>query len=514
MHAPDTELRRTWIAVAASILGVFMAILDIQITNASLKDIFGTLSATEDEGSWMSTAYLAAEATVLPLTAFAVKVVGLRTYMLANSFFFIVSSVLCGYAWNLDSMIAFRMLQGLSGGALIPTAMTLVLTRLPAEQRSTGMTWLVLSSTLAPAFGTTIGGILTNLYGWPSIFLINLGPGILMMIGLAYGLDRDRGNPALLRQADWPAITTMAAGLVSLVVFLEEGNRRDWFDSQFIRFFCASAVLNLSLWLFFMLTRKDPFLNLWLYSRRNFAVSSIVGATTGMALYGTTFLMPLFLAQVAGYNSLQIGLVVMWMGVPQMFMMPIVSRFAKAYDNRLICSLGLSLFAASSYLNSYMTADTMRDQLMLSQILRGVGQPMIMLTLANFATAKMELHNMPSVSSLFTMSRILGGAVGMAIIATLLTLREKFHSVRLGESVTSFSTGVQSRIDQLSFTYMREVGDPAGATSQAYASIANIVRRESFVMAYNDCFFVLSILLAASVAFMWLSDRVVAGGGK
>jgi MFS transporter, DHA2 family, multidrug resistance protein len=513
-EAADAALRRTWIAVAAAILGVFMSILDIQITNASLKEIFGSLSATQDEGSWMSTAYLAAEVTVIPLTTFFMTVFGLRNYMLANSVLFVIFSTLCGFAWNLESMIVFRMLQGLAGGGLIPMAMTLLLTRLPAEKRTTGLAWMMLSTTLAPAFGPTIGGILTGLYGWPSIFFINWVPGILMVLGLSYGLDRGVRKPEILRHADWLAIATMGTGLVSLIIFLEEGNTRDWFDSQFVQFFFVSAVVNLSIWIFLMLSRKNPFVNLGLFGRRNFGVSSVVGATTGMALYGSTFLLPLFLAQIAGYNSRQIGLVIMWMGLPQLVMMPIAAKFSKVYDNRIICSLGLLLFAMSSFMNTGMTADTMHDQLLASQILRGLGQPMIVLTLSNFATVRMEMHNMSSASSLFNMSRILGGAVGTAILATLLTLREKYHSVRLGESVSAFSDGVLSRIDLLSSVLSRDDADAAGTGSQALAAISNIVRRESFVMAYNDCFFVLSVVLVASVAVLWLSDRVVPGGGK
>jgi DHA2 family multidrug resistance protein len=510
----DAALRRIWIAVAAAILGVFMSILDIQITNASLKEIFGSLSATQDEGSWMSTAYLAAEVTVIPLTTFFMTVFGLRNYMLANSFLFVVFSTLCGHAWNLQSMIVFRMLQGLAGGGLIPMAMTLVLTRLPADRRTTGLAWMMLATTLAPTCGPTIGGILTELYGWPSIFFINWAPGIVMVVGLAYGLDRGVRKPEILRQADWLAIATMAAGLISLIIFLEEGNTRDWFDSRFVQFFFLSALVNLSIWIYLVLCRQNPFVNLSLFGRRNFGVSSIVGTTTGMALYGSTFLLPLFLAQIAGYNSLQIGMVIMWMGLPQLVSMPIVVRLSKVYDNRLICSLGLLLFAMSSFMNTTLTADTVRDQLIASQILRGLGQPMIVLTLSNFATVRMELDNMSSASSLFNMSRILGGAVGTAILATLLSLRERYHSVRLGESVSAFSDGLLSRIDLLSSIFSRDTADIAGTGSQALAAISNIVRREAFVMAYNDCFFVLGVVLAASIGIIWLAERVVAGGAK
>ncbi len=514
LPASDAVPRRTWIAISAAILGVFMAILDIQITNASLRDIFGSLSATQEEGSWMSTSYLAAEITVIPLTAYFIRVFGFRTYMLGNTVLFLLFSTLCGYAWSLPSMIVFRMLQGLAGGALIPTAMMLILTRLPPSQRPTGLAWLMLSTTLAPAFGPTIGGYLTNIYGWPSIFFVNWLPGIFMFAGLAYGLDREPKKLNLLYEADWLAITAMVIGLASLIIFLEEGNRKDWLESNFIKTFFILALFGLISWVSILFMREKPYINLKLFGRRNFGASSLVGAASGMGLYGSTFILPLFLAQIAGYNSLQIGEVIMWMGVPQIFMMPIAAKYAKRVDNRIICSIGLFLFSISCFLNSMMDANTTRDQLIVSQVFRALGQPFIILTLSNFATNRIEPENLSSASSLFNMSRILGGAIGTAILATLLTVREQYHSVVIGGAISAFSPETQVRIDHLTSTYMAKGIDAAAAYQQALATIDNIVRRESFVMAYNDSFFVLGSVLLFAIIFIWMADRVVAGGGR
>ena len=221
--AEKVELR-TWIAVAAGMLGAFMAILDIQITNSSLRDILGTLSATQEEGSWISTAYLCAEIVIIPLTALLTQVFGLRRYIMGTTALFLVFSTLCGTAWNLESMIAFRVLQGFTGGALIPMAMTLVMTKLPASKRAAGMGIFGLTATLAPAMGPTVGGYLAEIYGWPTIFYINWVPGLLLLFGVWWGLDRDKGQLKLLAEADWLGIALMAVGLGSLTIMLEEGN--------------------------------------------------------------------------------------------------------------------------------------------------------------------------------------------------------------------------------------------------------------------------------------------------
>lgn len=503
---------RTWIAISAAILGVFMAILDIQVTNASLREIRGSLSATQEEASWMTTSYLAAEVVVIPLTAFFVRVFGARTYMLGNSALFLVFSTLCGYAWNLPSMIVFRALQGFTGGALIPTAMTLVLTRLPPSKRTVGLAWLMLSSTMAPAFGPTLGGILTNFYGWPSIFFINWAPGVLMLAGLAYGLSHEPMQLKLLRETDWLAIGSMTIGLGSLIVFLEEGNSKDWFASDFIRTCFILAMLGIMAWVAILLLRGKPFINLTLFARRTFGASSLVGAAAGMGLYGSTFVLPLFLSEIAGYNSLQIGTVIMWMGLPQIIVMPLTAKYAKRFDNRIICSLGLLLFSASCFMNSTMDATTGYDQLIVSQVLRALGQPLIVLTLSNFAIYRMEAANLSSASSLYNMSRILGGAIGTAVLATTITMREHFHSARIGESVSLFSGAVQERLDQLTGYFLAHGGDPAAARQQAIAALDHIVRREAYVMAYTDSFFMLGCVLLGSIAVMWMADRVVAGG--
>lgn len=502
---------RTWIAMSAAILGVFMAVLDTQITNASLPQILGSLSASLEEGSWLSTTYLAAEVVMIPLTTFFLSVFGMRAYILGNTLLFLLFSTLCGYAWNLPSMIIFRTLQGLSGGALIPTAMTLLITRLPPSKRTVGLAWVMLSSTLAPTLGPTLGGILNDAYGWPSIFFINWAPGVLMLGGVAYGLDVEPKKLFLLPKADWLAIGSMTIGLGSLIVFLEQGDREDWFESDLIRLVCLLAVIGIGAWIGILLLRRRPFINLRLFGRRNFGVSSLVGAAAGMGLYGSTFVLPQFLARIAGYSPRQIGEVIMWMGLPQILITPLSAKFARTIDNRILCSLGLLLFSVSCFMNSSMSADTAGDQLVVSQVFRALGQPLVVLTLSNFAIHRVELGSLSSASSLYNMSRVLGGAVGTAILATVITTREHLHSARIGDAVSPFSAAARDRIEHLTGAYLAWDGDLSRATHQAMATVGVLVRREAFVMAYDDCFFVLGCVLFVSIGLIWLADRVFAG---
>src|SRR5450830_1774231 len=504
---------RTWLAVAAGMLGAFMAVLDIQITNSSLKDILGSLSATQEEGSWISTAYLVAEIIVIPLTALLTRVFSLRGYMMGTTALFLVFSTLCGFAWNLESMIVFRMAQGFTGGVLIPMAMTLVMSKLPPAKRSTGMALFGLTATLAPAMGPTLGGYLSELYGWPSIFYINWVPGVLLMAGIAYGLDKEKMRLDQLWNADWLGIGFMALGLGCLTIFLEEGNSKDWFDSLFIITFATLAVVGLLGWVITSTTREQPFVNLGLYGQRNFLVATVLSAVMGMGLYGSSFLLPLFLGQIAGYSPMQIGEVIMWVGLPQLFIMPFVAKLSSVVDNRILCSFGLLLFGGSCMMNAYMDASTGYDQLLWSQVVRALGQPFVMLTLSNFAMKGIAPKDMPSASSLFNMTRNLGGSIGIALLATALSTREHFHSQRLGEAINSFSSATQLRIDQLTASFMDKGADAVTAGNQALQAIDGIVRRESYVMAYNDSFLIVGAILLACIVPLWLADKLKAPGG-
>ena len=516
-HKPPAEHvdLRTWMAVAAGMLGAFMAVLDIQITNSSLKDILGTLSATQEEGSWISTAYLCAEIVVIPLAALMVRVFSMRGYMIGTTAAFLVFSTLCGWAWNLESMIVFRMLQGFTGGALIPMAMTLVMAKLPPSKRAVGMAIFGLTATLAPTMGPTLGGYLSELYGWPSIFYINWIPGLLLIFGVWWGLDKEKVELKLLAQADWVGIAFMAIGLGCLTIFLEEGNSKDWFDSSFIVTFAALALFGIVGWVSTSMTRAEPFVNLRLYGDRNFLVATALSAAVGMGLYGASFLLPLYLGQIAGYTPMQIGTVIMWAGLPQLLVMPFAAALSSKVDNRILCSIGLALFGVSCLMNSHMDATTGYDQLLWSQVVRALGVPFIMLTLSNFAMQGISQRDTSSASSLFNMTRNLGGSVGIAMLATALTNREHFHSARLGESISSYSAATQQRLDQMTGAFVANGIDPATAANQALAALDRIVRRESYIMAYNDGFVIMGFVLIACIGVLWFANKVKSpsGGG-
>lgn len=510
---PDRVSVKTWIGLMGAMLGAFMAVLDIQITNSSLAEIQAALGATLEEGSWISTAYLVAEVVVIPLTGWLSQVFSIRRYLLVNTVLFILFSVCCAWAVNLPMMIVFRALQGFTGGVLIPMAFTIVLTTLPPAKQPVGMALFSITATFAPSIGPTLGGWLTDNLGWQYNFYLNVIPGIGMIALIAYAIPVKPMQLNLLKQGDWWGIISMAVGLGSLEVVLEEGNRKDWFGSEEITQLAVLAFVFLSAFLWIELTRRRPFINLRLLLRRNFGIGSIAGLTLGLGLYGSVYILPLYLSRIQDYTAMQIGEVIMWSGLPQLFLIPLVPKLMQRFDARYLAAVGYSLFAVSCFMNSTMTNETGIDELRWSQLVRALGQPLMIVPLTTIATGTIEPQQAGSASGLFNMMRNLGGSIGIAILSTLLTRRQQFHSNRIGESVSVFDPATQQRIDQLTQTFVNKGLDPTTAHDRAIATIDNIVRRESFVMAFNDGFYFVGIALLVSGVTLLFCKKVRPGAG-
>ena len=508
----DTVPLRNWIGVLGALLGAFMAVLDIQITNASLQDITGGIGATLDEGSWISISYLVPEIIVIPLCGWLASVVGLKRYLMWNSALFLFFSICCGFARDLDTMILFRALQGFTGGALIPMASTLVLTMLPASKQPVGFALFGLSAMFAPAIGPTIGGWITDNYSWPWIFYINLVPGLVLIAAIGYGLDASPAKLSLLRKGDWWGILFMALGLGSLTVFLEEGTREDWFGSEMITRLATVAALALPTFVIIELRRKrtTPLINLRLFTQRNFLLGCLVNLTVGMALYGLMYLLPLYLAQIQRYNALEIGRTMMWVGFPQLVIMPFMPKLMQWVDKRYLTGLGLALFAGSSLSMSYLTADFGHDQLIIPQVIRAVGLTLIIVPLSLITTGNVGPQNAASASGLFNMLRNLGGSIGIALLSALLTFREKFHSNHLGEVISLYEPQTRERLTGITQAIIHQGLDPASAQERAVAALDLTVRQQAYLLSFNDCFHVLGILLFAMVPLIFLCRRTEA----
>jgi DHA2 family multidrug resistance protein len=510
---PNRASTATWIAVLAAMIGSFMAILNIQITNASLLNIEGGIGTGVDNGSWISTSYLIGEIVVIPLTDYLSRVFSFRRYMLASASLFAAFSVACAFAHDLPSMIAMRGLQGFAGGVLIPMAFTMVLTKLPKPQQPIGLAIFALSVTFAPAIGPTIGGYLTENFGWQTIFFVNVLPTIVMVTALYLTLERQPMQLGLLREGDWTGIATMAIGLSAFQTVLEEGNKDDWFSSPFILRLAAIAAVSLSLFVWIELTTAKPLIRLRLLTQRNFGFGTIAMTLVGFALFGSVYILPAYLGQAQGYNAEQIGAVLAWTGLPQLLLIPLVPKLMQRFDTRYIAITGLMIFAYSSFMNTAMSPDYAGDQLWIPNIVRAIGQAMVLTPLTSVITGELAPQDAAAASGISNMFRNLGGAIGTAVLATVITKREQFHSNIIGQSVTLGREEVRNRISQTTdFFLAHGVPDPAAARHQAIVALGNAVKHQALVMGFSDTFAVIAAVLAFAAIAVAFTRRVRGGG--
>jgi MFS transporter, DHA2 family, multidrug resistance protein len=507
----DRASAATWAMVLGSLLGAFMAVLNIQITNASLLYIEGGIGTGVDNGAWITTAYLIGEIIVIPLTDYLSRVFSFRRYLIVNTILFLGFSVSCAFAQNLGQMIVLRGLQGFSGGVLIPMAFTLVLTKLPKPQQPIGLALFALTATFGPAIGPTIGGYLTESYGWQFIFFVNLVPGAVMVVVLWLTLEREPMRLSLLADGDWLGIGAMAVGLAALQTVLDEGNKDGWFDSPFIVRLTLVAAVFLALFVWIELKSTKPAVNLRLLAGRNFGFGTLANVIVGFALYGTVYILPQYLGQVFGYNAEQIGLVLAWTGLPQLVIIPFVPWLMGRVDARIIAMSGLCVFAVSCFMNAYMSPDYAGDQLLVPNIVRSIGQAVVLTPLTAIALAGIAPANSAAASGVFNMLRNLGGAFGTAMLATIVTKREQFHSNVIGSDVTLFRDSVRERLNELTAYFMSHgVSDAATAQREAIVALGAVVRKQATIMAYADTFAVLAVLLLLAAALLLLTRR--AGG--
>jgi DHA2 family multidrug resistance protein len=511
---PDRASATVWIAIFAAMIGAFMAILNIQITNASLLNIEGGIGTGVDNGSWISTSYLIGEIVVIPLTDYLSRVFSFRNIMLVHATLFAAFSIACAFTHDLPSMIAMRGLQGYFGGVLIPMAFTLVFTKLPKPQQPIGLAMFALAVTFAPAIGPTIGGYLTENYGWQTIFFVNVVPTAVMVAMLYATLERQPLQLRLLKEGDWFGIVTMAVGLASLQAVLEEGNKDDWFGSPFIVKLAVIAAISLSLFIANELIVEKPLLQLRLLAQRNFGMGTIAAVFLGFGLFGSIYLLPAYLGQVQGYNAEQIGNVLAWTGLPQLLLIPLVPKLMQRIDARYLAAFGLMLFAYSSFMNTTMSLDYSGDQFWIPNIVRAIGQALTLAPLSNVSLGSVAPQDAAAASGISNMMRNLGGAIGTAVLATIVTKREQFHSNIIGQSVDLGREEVRTRIAEMTNYFLAHgTPDPAGARQQAIIALGKTVKRQALVMGFSDTFVVLGIVLVIAAIAILLTRKVKAVGG-
>ena len=504
---------RRLVAFLIMVFGMFMSILDIQVVSASLTDIQAGLSASSTEVSWVQTAYLIAEVIAIPLSGFLSRALGTRLLFAISAAGFTVASFLCGFASTIEQMILWRAIQGFLGAGMIPTVFASAYTVFPRSKFHIVGPIIGLVATLAPTIGPTVGGIITDLMSWHWLFFINVVPGVIITFGVLALVDFDEPNFELLEHFDWFGLISMAGFLGALEYVLEEGPQYEWLQDTSVAICAAICAISAVAFFYRVLTANEPIVDIRAFRNRNFGVGCLISFCVGIGLYGLTYMYPRYLSEVRGYSALMIGETMFVSGATMFLMAPIVGRMMQKIDMRLIIAFGLVVFAAGSYQMTWITRDYDFYELLLPQILRGIGMMCAMVPTNTIALGTLEADRVKNASGLFNLTRNLGGAVGLAIINEVLNGRTDLHISRLQDRVHWGNMAATETLND--FTQrMQGMGD---AALMALKQLSQIVHRQAVVMGYGDAFFMLTLFyVGLSLMVMLLkkpNPTAMAGGG-
>lgn len=477
-----------WLAVAAGTLGALMATLDVSIVNSSLPTIQGEIGASGTEGTWIATAYLVAEIIIIPLSGWLERVFGLRNFLLIAAILFTGFSMLCGISTSLNEMIIGRVGQGFTAGAMIPTAMTIIATRLPRSQQPVGTAMFGATAILGPVIGPVIGGWLTENVSWHYAFFINLPVCAALITLLLIGLPYQKPDLSRIWDADWLGIAGLTLGLGGLTVVLEEGEREQWFSSPTILILTVVSVIGFALLIAGQFVARRPVIRLKLLLDRQFGSVVVMAVVIGMVIYGTSYTIPQFLAAIADYNALQAGNIVLLSGVPALMMMPITPFLIRHIDIRIAVTFGMVILAVSAWMETDLTALSTGEAFVDSQLMRGVGTVFAMMFLNQAAIQSVPREQASDASGLFNTARNLGGSLALAGIAVVQDQRLWLHNRRIEETLSANSPDVQA--------YMAGQAQALGSQEAAIRALGGTIQIQALTMTYADLFWILSVGIA------------------
>jgi MFS transporter, DHA2 family, multidrug resistance protein len=503
---------RRLFAFLIMVFGMFMSILDIQVVSASLSEIQAGLSASSSEVSWVQTSYLIAEVIAIPLSGFLSRAFGTRLLFAISASGFTIASFFCGFASSIEQMILWRAIQGFLGAGMIPTVFASAYTVFPREKFYIVGPIIGLVATLAPTIGPTVGGYITDLMSWHWLFFINIVPGIGITVGVLALVDFDEPNFALLEHFDWWGLLFMAGFLGSLEYVLEEGPQYEWLQDTSVATCAAVGFVSAIAFFWRVLTAREPIVDVRTFNDRNFGVGCLLSFCIGVGLYGLTYIYPRYLAEVRGYSALMIGETMFVSGITMFLTAPIVGRLMLKVDLRYIIVSGLCIFALGSYQMTWITRDYDFYELLMPQILRGIGMMLAMVPTNTIALGTLAPERVKNASGLFNLTRNLGGALGLAVINQVLNERTDLHIARLQERVNWGNATATETLNM--FTQrLQGMGD---AAMMAMKQLSQIVHRQAVVMGYGDAFFILTIFYFCLSLLVMLLDKPsasAAGGG-
>lgn len=506
----EVDWARIFLGFGGMVVGQFMAMLDIQIVNSSLTQIQSGLGASADEISWIQTIYLLAEVITIPLAAYMSKLFGTRLFYVSAVIVFVIASMAVGLAGSYETMIVLRAVQGLAAGAMIPAVFATAMTVFPPDKRVTANVITGLVVTLAPTIGPTLGGWLTDALSWRWLFFINLGPGLLVIFLVGRWGGFDKPDPSLAKGIDWFGLIVMTIFLLTMQYALEEGASEGWFDDDLILWLSVTAAVTGAVFIWRQITYRQPIVSLAPFVNKEFTLGAIMSFIAGASIFGGSFLIPIFLGQVLQYTATQVGTTMLVSGLTMFVSAPICGRIVRSMDLRVSMVFGFGLAAWATALGGRITADWGFYEFAVLQVWRSFGVMMAMIASQQLSVSTLPPHLMKDASGLVNLLRNLGGAVGLAVLSTVLTHQTAVHLADISSAVNFGNLSSQQMLETLTaMMEQRGAADPDGAARKAFGGL---LQREAVVLGYGDAFFFLAAGCVLAGAFALLVGPARAQG--
>ncbi|MDZ4791481.1 MAG: DHA2 family efflux MFS transporter permease subunit [Hyphomicrobiales bacterium] len=489
----------TWIGFATMCVGMFMAILDVQVVVTSLPTIQSALEISPDQMSWIQTSYLIAEVIAIPLTGFFTRVLSMRWLFVMALSVFTIASIGCAGSETFPALIAWRVLQGFSGGALIPAVFSAVFILFPPNKQGVATTLAGVLAVLAPTVGPIVGGWITQTYSWHWLFLINVVPGVASIVLAVFLLPKDEVRLSAVRRLDSLSLVMLALALAALEIGLKEAPQQGWVSGLIVGLFALSIFSGVA-FIKRTLRADTPIVDLSNFSDRNFMIGCILSFVLGIGLFGSVYLMPVFLAFVRGHNALEIGAIMLVTGVAQLAIAPVAVFFERRMEARFLTAIGFSFFAVGLGLSAMQTQQTDYDEMFWPQVIRGFAIMFCLLPPTRLALGQLAEARIPDASGLFNLMRNLGGAIGLALIDTVIYSRSPVHAAAIierlkqGDIDTAISIGIPLE--------MMANRVPGPLDPQVMAFLQPMIEKAALVHSINEAWALIAILTIIALAFV------------
>ena len=496
-----------WIVAITVMLPTLIVILDSSVVNVSLDHIRGSLSAGIDESTWAITSYLASNAIIIPMTGWLSRLFGRKRYLISSISLFTFSSLMCGSSWNLQSLVFFRILQGIGGGALQPISQAILLESFPPHQHGMAMAIFGIGIMFGPIIGPLLGGWITDNWSWHWIFYINIPIGFIsILMALFFIVDPPYMERLKMKIDHWGLLFLMI-GIGCLQVVLDQGQREDWFSSSFITWLGYISISSLIMFILVEFFAENPIVNLRTFKNLSFSSGNIIMFFIFFNLFSSVVLLPIYLQTLMGYTSFLAGLVLGPGGIASMITMLIAGKLVTKINPKAILAFGIAVASYSIYLMSQFNLQADFNTIFWPRVVMGAGMGFLFIPLTTLTLSSIRKEEMGNATAIFNLLRNLGGSFGVAIVTTILTRRAQFHQVHLVEHLAPLDRNFQRTLPQISQILQDRGFIPSSLNQGSLNLIYNQLLREASMLSFNDVFYILSIILILTIPFVLLMKK-------